>query len=484
MRRRAPTASRRLTASTAIAAVSLLLAAAGASAATIEVSVTGDAPNGSVDDVGCTLRDAIQAANTNTSAANGCAGDNAGADTIVLQSGKTYILHTHGIDDTNASGDLDIAGPVTIHSSGPGLARIDAVSNTSPGTPVGADRAIHVLGSAGDVTLEGIRVEGGLVQATSTTTLGGGGGILTESLLTLRGTEVVGNRVEGPVVAGGGVWATGPTARLRILASTIAENVIVGAGIQATGAGVAAYPQVTELTIENSTITGNQGTGLARAGGIFGGDYLSSPASTLVNVTVAGNSAENMGGIWLRGSITGSLIAGNTVTETEGSPDCFESGTIVSGGGNLIGNVGSGNACSAEGPGNIFGTPASPINPNLGTLVDNGGPTRTRIPNSGSLAIDRGGPCPATDQRGLFRAAAAPCDSGAVEVGASATPPAPPTSPPSPPPALQALPPVPSTTTGERAAALARCGKLKKATKKQTRRARRKCRVKASKLPL
>ena len=474
-------AARRL-ALAAIVAWALLLPA-GAGAATIVPNVTGDAPNGSLDDVGCTLRDAVQSANLNQTIPNGCNGDNAGADVIVLQSGKTYVLSTHGIDDANAVGDLDISGPLTIRSSGPGLARIDAVSNTSPGPPVGADRAIHVLASAGAVTLEGVRVEGGFV-GNSTSGYAGGGGILTESLLTLRNSEVVGNRVQGSgYLFGGGVWAQGPTARLRILASTIADNVIVRQDITpAAGGGVATYPNVTELTIENSTVTANRvEAGFnAQAGGIFGGDYLNGPAATLTNVTVTANSAGTKGGIWLRGSISGSLIAGNTVAEGD-AHDCYSSGSIVSGGGNILGNGGEGGFnCGFTAATDLVGSSAAPVLPNLGTLVDNGGPTRTRVPNPGSPAIDRGGPCPATDQRGLFRFAAAPCDSGAVEVGASSTPPPPPAALPPPAPAGPAV----VSPTGRRARALARCGKLKKATKKKTRKARQRCRANARKVPV
>ena len=55
--------------------------------------------------------------------------------------------------------------------------------------------------------------------------------------------------------------------------------------------------------------------------------------------------------------------------------------------------------------------------------MTNGGLTRTHAPNPGSPAINRGGTCPATDQTGLFRYIAAPCDAGSVEIGATATPP-------------------------------------------------------------
>jgi hypothetical protein len=57
--------------------------------------------------------------------------------------------------------------------------------------------------------------------------------------------------------------------------------------------------------------------------------------------------------------------------------------------------------------------------PMLGSLADNGGPTQTLAPQSGSPAIDAGAAgCPATDQRGAPRVGQ--CDIGAVEFGAEA----------------------------------------------------------------
>jgi hypothetical protein len=61
------------------------------------------------------------------------------------------------------------------------------------------------------------------------------------------------------------------------------------------------------------------------------------------------------------------------------------------------------------------------VNPQLGLLADNGGPTQTLAPQSGSPAIDAGTTgCPATDQRGAPRVGQ--CDIGAVEFGAEAPP--------------------------------------------------------------
>lgn len=481
----------------AISLLGALFTAGVADAATIVVANTGDAANGSFDDLGCTLRDAVQAANTNASDPNGCNGDNAGADTILLQGGQTYVLTQHAVDDTNEKGDLDITGPVTIRSTGPGLATIDARSNLGPSPPTGADRAIDVLPSAGAVTLEGLRIEDGLAEVGNGAT-GGGGGVLNEAQLTVRNSEVRLNQVKGEQQSlGGGIYSRGALGRLTVIGSTVAENkgTAVGGNAETIGGGIAAYKSSPALTITNSTVSGNSlsGNNFASRGvaaGVFAGDYLDYSLATLTHVTIADNHTfDSVGGLEVQqGTLTGNLIAGNVEeTRSKFDPDCYGGGT--SGGGNLLGNPGENenSNCGFTAAGDLVGTFAAPINANLGTLVDNGGPTKTRTLNPGSLAIDRGGPCPETDQRGLFRAAVAPCDAGAVEVGATVSPPVAPAPAPAPvliptPTALAPTPlppaPAPAAMTGKRARALAKC------KTKTTAKARRICRRKAHKLPV
>jgi hypothetical protein len=410
-------------------ALALALFAPGAGAATIVVNDETD--SGSFDHSGCGLRDAVEAANDN--AAFGlCNGDNAGPDRIVLQSGHTYQLQ-HGVDDNNVNGDLDISGPTTITTDGPGLATIDAQSNTFPCCPAGADRAIHVLSTAGAVTLDHLRITEGHVTAAD---FSGGGGILTQAPLTLVNSVVDFNVVTGTAHSlGGGIFASGSLATLNVVGSTIADNnglAVGNANPQTTGGGIAAYNASPTVNITNSTVSGNtvQGSAGANGGpgivaGAFLGDSGNHPFATLNHVTITDNHALQPGngfngGLELRaGSMTGNLIAGNT-DPFNSTPDC-DIGGVTSGGGNLIGDDGS-VTCTLgllNGPGDLVGSHASPIPANLGTLLDNGGPTRTHALNPGSPAIARGGnTCPDTDQRGFVRAPVAPCDAGAFEAGA------------------------------------------------------------------
>src|SRR5262249_2844474 len=68
--------------------------------------------------------------------------------------------------------------------------------------------------------------------------------------------------------------------------------------------------------------------------------------------------------------------------------------------------------------GNKVGTTASPIDPEVGPLQNNGGPTKTMALLAGSPAIDAGtntGLSVITDQRGFDRVPDGPTDMGAFE---------------------------------------------------------------------
>lgn len=109
-------------------------------AATITVDTTDDELNGDTD---CSLREAIQAANTNA-AVSGCdAGSAAVVDVIQVPAG-TYTLDLTGPgDDANAQGDLDILQSVTINGAGSGVTIIENGYGVA-GTLGDGDRHIHI----------------------------------------------------------------------------------------------------------------------------------------------------------------------------------------------------------------------------------------------------------------------------------------------------------------------------------------------------
>ena len=115
-------------------------------------------------------------------------------------------------------------------------------------------------------------------------------------------------------------------------------------------------------TIANSTITlnsatngiGSTGNGVGQGGGIF----RDARALALRSTIVAQNVATGFG------------------------HDVLDSGGGVTAGFNLIGN-GEFSGVTAAGN-NQVGTSGAPIDPELGPLQDNGGPTPTRMPNADS----------------------------------------------------------------------------------------------------
>jgi hypothetical protein len=120
-------------------------------------------------------------------------------------------------------------------------------------------------------------------------------------------------------------------------------------------------------------------------------------------------------------TLRNSIIAGNR--DALGfAPDCLAlaGGALTSQGYNLIQNT-TNCIIGGDTTGNITGQ-----DPQLGLLVDNGGPTKTHALSEGSPAIDAGNPaapgsggaaCAAIDQRGFLRPFGAICDIGAFERG-------------------------------------------------------------------
>ena len=207
--------------------------------------------------------------------------------------------------------------------------------------------------------------------------------------------------------------------------------------------------------ITNSTFNLNVARGgdspLSEPGDGEGGAIFNSGTLALTNCTASGNQARpGVGGEGLAGAARGGavvnaagnatlkqvILAGNSTFDTSGFPspsDCF--GDFTSAGHNLIG-IDSGCNGFTDGVGGdqvgSSGTPGPfpmPLDPLLGPLTDNGGPTETEALLPGSTAIDAGDgtDCPATDQRGAPRPAdgdgdeLAICDIGAYEVQPEST---------------------------------------------------------------
>jgi hypothetical protein len=247
-----------------------------------------------------------------------------------------------------------------------------------------------------------------------------GGGIGNDEMLTVTDSSIVDNvstsfgggidnnfgwvTVTDSLVAGntgGGIRNAGSMA---ISGSTIAGNTA-----HLSGGGILTGPY--DLNISNSTISGNttdNAGGGIYAQGAFQGNVYISPSVELTSTTIVLNTAHATGGgIWVdvfqnnHGRIfpRNTIVAGNA---TAGSgPDV--NGPVLSLGYNLVGKIdGSSGWVGSD----HTGSSADPLDPKLGPLRGNGGPTPTHAVLVGSPAIAAGDPGLGytLDQRGTARA--------------------------------------------------------------------------------
>ena len=493
---------KRLGAAGAVALAGLAVAASAASAGTITVNITVDEYNDT--NTGCSLREAITAAQTDLDGNfAGCQALNSmamptddDADTIVLGSGLEYELtRTGALEDSNASGDLDIASvagdaQLTIQTSGAARARIDGNGDglADPDAVVETatlDRVIDATVTGNDLTLlklsnldifdgnatsgggggisgvdgalGNLQIENSRIYANKATTADGAGGIdLTEGTTTITDSAIFGNTADAAAGSGGGINARTNAQTVEVRRSTVSGNTSYGGG------GLSVRNGTPTLKVINSTVYDNDAAvGGGGIGGFVGTTILS-------NATVAGNSGNDGGGVFVATAGTlsarNSIIADNIDTIADSNPDCFENGAgdFTSGGYNLI-----------ETPGDCVFTVSNDLigmDPALGGLASNGGPTSTMALLAGSPAINAANPgapdgnapnCETTDQRGVTRPVSGRCDIGAFEF-----------QPPSPPGGGG------SATTGLRAAALKKCAK------KKSKKAKKKCKKRARRLPI
>ena len=220
----------------------------------------------------------------------------------------------------------------------------------------------------------------------------GGGLFLGSGAATLTNSTVIGNTAgpgqNGTPGYGGGI-SNGSA--LTILNSTISGNI--------GNAGGAILNRLA-LSMTNSTVSDN----LLSHGGSGGAVYNSdSPSSfTVTNCTLTANS-----GPALIAGGSSSVVRNTILAGSVGGTGSDASGAFTSQGHNLVGNADGSTGFGAAG--DQLGSAAAPLNPRLGPLADNGGPTPTHALLAGSpaldagnnsLAVDRNGNPLTTDQRG------------------------------------------------------------------------------------
>lgn len=365
---------------------SVVLLTVSAQAANFTVTTLADNESDGCTVNQCTLREAVADANRI-----------AGNDTINFQGLSGVIVLNGSHISINSNITINGPGARILSVSGNNQSRVFVVSNP-------------LLGSA-TANISGLTITGGnaLPLLLNGSLIGDGGGILNTNGSTLNLTEVT---ISGNAATslGGGIATRAlllDTTTTNITRSTINNNTSVVGGGGVSNIGTQLISSAT-TTITNSTISNN--SCLAEGGGIsntLGIMNLTNNTISHNNSTVAGGGIVNiavnpLGTVRLRNN----LIAANTAVLNTNLISSDVLGIFESLGNNLIGNRLNAEASFSlsvilDGSpvpnpnGDIVGTVTlnQIIDPLLGGLQNNGGPTNTRVQLFGSPAINRGNNC-------------------------------------------------------------------------------------------
>ena len=414
----------------------------------------------------CTLRAAITAANTDE-AVGGC-GAGSGADTLVLVEGATYTLREVDSEtdrDAGIFGDQAlpvISSEINLQGSG---STIEIQEDAS-------DLNLLYIAEGGNLTLQSVTLDGkadgsvlenqgtaSLIESTVTTSTGSAFLVYngTSGILTLRDSNVVDSPYTGIVNEGtlklersrienngspldvnnGGIQNSG--GKVTLIDSIIRGNVgEATGGISNFGETLQGVESRAVLEITRSVISGNYAAENG-AGALFNtkGDV------TVLNSTFSSNEArtEDIGAHTLENAADATMSIASSTILVENAPGLEDRPpypAVVNGGTLLLKSTiidgdderqiscandtpitSQGYNLDSDGSCNLSqATDLSEVDPLLGALQDNGGPTQTHALQEGSPALDAlpTSVCEVdTDQRGVSRPQGEACDIGAFE---------------------------------------------------------------------
>jgi hypothetical protein len=353
----------------ALGAAICALLCANASAAQFTVDKTSDDAGGGACGLpvgDCSLRSAIQQANAS-----------AGHDDIVLGATTYHVTATQE----------PITKDVTITGAG---ARSTAISGD------GVANYLLTINTTEPVTVSDLTVRDAAASDISPAV-----NVDNAQGLTLARVAIVDNDAVG-LAANGGI--------VQLLSSLVARNTAKAVGGVTAQSGGDGFMLIKDSTVaQNTVLPASADVPLAFTGGVANNSAL-----TILNSTIAGNrfapGAFPIGGENLENVVIGTAnfnqlrLLNTIVADATAYGNC--GGPIDSGGHNLD----SDGTCDLN-----AGTDHPNVDARLAALADNGGPTDTRALLEGSPAIDAGGACSATDQRGVGRPVGGGCDIGAFE---------------------------------------------------------------------
>jgi predicted outer membrane repeat protein len=387
------------------------------------ITVTSSS-GGSKDGSGCTLRDAITAADTDAPYGDCAAGS--GDDVIEISAAGPInftMPHANGSEDAlpQISTNLTIHGNGAILQRDPNLAtcvldgssdsgkfRLVTVESPTVTPPIVVIDRVQIIGfcqdgfslpddgaiaNYGDLTITSARFKDN--QAS-----GFGGAIYNYGALVLSEVTFDSNQA----LSGGALFQEGASTSAVISASAFLQNVAIAA--QGTGGGGGAIEHGNGSTvILNSTFSANQGdygAALFAISGSVATSFVTFADNVLTGAHAADNAVvQNYATITLKSVLMDTPLVG---------ANCLNGGTFNALGDNLSADA----SCT--------GFTLSSANPQLESLGDYGGPTPTYALPTGSPAIDAASDCldasgqpVADDQRGLARPQGGQCDLGAFE---------------------------------------------------------------------
>ncbi len=360
--------------------LSVFLRPAISNAAVIVVKSTADEnPPG---DGFCSLREAINNANTRSDTTSGLCVAGTGNDTITFNVSGTITL---------GSSLPNIVNTLTIDGSG------QAITITGTG---GYPAALLSVNVGASLTLNNLTIANG-DNTNSNNNNSNGGAINNAGALTVTNTTF---SLNSAVLSGGAIYNTGA---LNVSSSTFASN-------SATGNGGAIFSNTgAAASVTNATFFENSATGLGGALYNSGSSAFSVSSSTFFMTSTSTQTGIDNAGVKL---IVSNTILDNT-TGTPGTPaNC--TGTITPFPAADAGyNISSDTTCNFNPvPGSPFygangleiGDNVAPGNMvGLSTMLgSNGGPTQTlgfTSLSSGAILAVPGGSCATTDQRGAWR---------------------------------------------------------------------------------
>lgn len=290
---------------------------------------------------------------------------------------------------------------------------------------------LHYTGT-GTLSIDNLIITGS-VGSTGMATPGGGvvnqgGGALRVQRSTLSANTT--SALDGRVM-GGGIVSFGGA--VDVSASTFTGNDVIGGAETVFGGGIVMMDGT--ATVRSSTFAGNH----VRPGSLpvsGGGLLVAGGSATVIASTFVGNAViDSTGGEQIVGGIvtapgatvvlSANLFAGNAASclEIGGDPAVTDAGD----------NISDDDSCGFDSAGTSVSDSTALLG-SLNPLGDNGGPTQTVLPKSGSPAVGMIPPgssvtvggtsvmlCPTADQRDVGSAPLEPCNAGSVQ-GLSAPP--------------------------------------------------------------